>query len=170
MYIILKYKALRLLAPSGPPLNIRITARSTSSLSFDWDLPETSKQNGVIISYTACVSHSENGPCFQIFITNERKWLVGDLNPSTKYYVRVLASTKVGHGKYSESEGYFTLGSEYNMYISTYSPLNTLILDYGCAVWHTRLPSFLVEKIERIQKRIIRVVFFRIIFPTSILP
>ena len=109
---------MRLLAPSGPPLNIRITARSTSSLSFDWDLPETSKQNGVIISYTACVSHSENGPCFQIFITNERKWLVGDLNPSTKYYVRVLASTKVGHGKYSESEGYFTLGSKYNMYIS----------------------------------------------------
>jgi hypothetical protein len=47
----------------------------------------------------------------------------------------------------------------------SYSPLNTFILDYGCAVWHTRLPSFLVEKIERIQKRIIRVVLFRIIFP-----
>ena len=31
---------------------------------------------------------------------------------------------------------------------------------HGCAVWHTCLPSFLVEKIERIQKR-----FFRVIFP-----
>jgi hypothetical protein len=33
-------------------------------------------------------------------------------------------------------------------------------LNYGCAVWLTRLPSFLVEKIERLQKW-----FFRIIFP-----
>ena len=103
-----------ILAPSGPPLNIRTTSRSASSLSFAWDPPDTNKQNGVIISYTACVSHSENGPCFQIFITNERKWLVGDLNPSTKYYVRVLASTKVGHGNYSESKGFFTNGSKYN--------------------------------------------------------
>jgi hypothetical protein len=87
-------------------------------LSFDWDLPETSKQNGVIISYTACVSHSENGPCFQTFITSERKWLVGNLNLSTKYYVRVLASTKVGHGNFScENKGYFTNGSKYSMYI-----------------------------------------------------
>ena len=100
------------LAPSGPPLNIRTTSRSTSSLSFAWDPPDTTKQNGVIISYTACVSHSENGVCFQTFITSEGSWLVGNLNPLTKYYVRVLASTKVGHGNYSESKGFFTSGSK----------------------------------------------------------
>ena len=44
--------------------------------------------------------------------------------------------------------------------ISIYTPLIRSILDYGCAVWHTCLLSFLVEKIERIQKR-----FFRVIFP-----
>ena len=44
--------------------------------------------------------------------------------------------------------------------ISIYTSLIRSILDYGCAVWHTCLPSFLVEKIERIQKR-----FFRVIFP-----
>ena len=44
--------------------------------------------------------------------------------------------------------------------ISIYTSLIRSILDYSCAVWHTCLPSFLVEKIERIQKR-----FFRIIFP-----
>jgi hypothetical protein len=97
-------------------LNIRTTARSASSLSFAWDPPETAKQNGVIISYTACVSNSENGPCFQTFIAS--KWLVGNLNLSTKYYVRVLASTKVGHGNFSESKRYFTNGSKYKMYIS----------------------------------------------------
>ncbi|CAB3981683.1 Receptor-type tyrosine- phosphatase delta, partial [Paramuricea clavata] len=97
-------------APSGPPLNIRTTSRSASSLSFAWDPPHTTKQNGVIVSYTACVSHSGNGPCFQTFTTSENKWLVIDLNPLTKYYVRVLASTKVGHGNYSEGVGFFTNG------------------------------------------------------------
>jgi hypothetical protein len=100
------------LAPSGPPLNIRTTTRSASSLSFAWDPPDKTEQNGVIISYTACVSHSENDPCFQTFITNERKWLVVNLKPLTKYYVRVLASTKVGPGNYSESKGFFTSGSK----------------------------------------------------------
>ena len=47
-----------------------------------------------------------------------------------------------------------------NDLISIYTSLIRSILDYGCAVWHTCLPSFLVEKIERIQKP-----FFRVIFP-----
>ena len=42
--------------------------------------------------------------------------------------------------------------------ISIYISLIRSILDYACAVWHTRLPCY-VEKIERIQKR-----FFRIIY------
>ena len=100
------------LAPSGPPLNIRITSRSASSLSFAWDPPDRTKQNGVIINYTACVSYFENDPCLQSFITSERRWLFVNLNPLTKYYVRVLASTKVGHGNYSESKGIFTSGSK----------------------------------------------------------
>ncbi|CAB4036285.1 retinoschisin-like, partial, partial [Paramuricea clavata] len=97
------------LSPSGPSVNIRTTSRSASSLFFAWDVDhsQTTKQHGVIISYTACVSRSENGPCFQKFITSERKWLVRNLNASTKYYVRVFASTKVGHGN-SDSRGVFT--------------------------------------------------------------
>ena len=102
------YPLIFILAPNGPPLNIRTTSRSASSLSFAWDLPETSKQNGVITNCTACVSRSENGPCFQILITNERFWVVKNLKASTMYYIRVFASTKVGHGNYSESKGFFT--------------------------------------------------------------
>ena len=44
--------------------------------------------------------------------------------------------------------------------IRIYTSLIRSIMDYGCAVWHTCLPSFLVDKIVRIQKR-----FFRILFP-----
>jgi hypothetical protein len=80
-------------------------------VSLNWDPPAKTKQNGVI-SYAACVLHSENGACFQTFVTSERKWLLVNLNELTKYYVRVLASTKVGHGNYSESKGIFTSGSK----------------------------------------------------------
>ena len=90
-------------------------------MSFAWDPPEKTKQNGVIIRFTACVSRSENGPCFQTFITSDRKWLVGNLNASTKYYVRVLASTKAGHGNYSESKEFFTNASKY-MFRFSYFP------------------------------------------------
>jgi hypothetical protein len=95
-------------------LNIKTTSRSASALSFAWGPPETTKQNGVIISYTVYVSHLENETCFQTFITSERTWIVGNLNSSTKYFVRVLASNKVGHGNDSESEGFFTNGNMYN--------------------------------------------------------
>ena len=98
--------------PSGPPLNIKTTSRTTSSLSLTWDPPEKDKQNGVIISYTACVSHSQNSSCFEIFTTSKREWIVRNLKPSTKYYVRVLASNEDGNGPYSESKGFFTNGSK----------------------------------------------------------
>ena len=108
-----KYKLLfYALAPSGPPTNIKTTSRTTSSLSLTWDPPKKDKQNDVIISYSACVSHSENGSCFQKFIFHTRKWDVRNLNPSTAYYVRVLASNKAGDGPYSESKEFLTNASK----------------------------------------------------------
>ena len=64
---------------------------------------------------TVCVSRSENGPCFQTLVTSERQWVVENLNAETTYYIRVLASTKVGQGNYSESKGFLTSSSEYNI-------------------------------------------------------
>ena len=97
-----------ILAPSGTPLNIKTVSRSASSLFIKWHPPEKSRRNGVIASYTACISHFENGPCFRTLTTSERDWVVGNLNALTLYYVRVLASTKVGPGNYSKSKGFFT--------------------------------------------------------------
>ena len=39
--------------------------------------------------------------------------VIGNLDASTKYYIRVLASTKVGSGVYSESKGKFTNGGKW---------------------------------------------------------
>jgi hypothetical protein len=85
-------------------------------LSFTWDPPEKDKQNGFLISYTACVSHSASDPCFQTFITSEREWLVRNLNASTKYYIRVRASNKGGSNAYSGSIGFFTNGSKFHKF------------------------------------------------------
>jgi hypothetical protein len=94
-------------------LNIRNTSRSASSLSFAWDPPDTTKQNGVIIGYRACFSYFENGRCYLTYHTWGRTWVVVyNLRPLTRYYVRVLASTKAGHGNYSESREFFTSESK----------------------------------------------------------
>ena len=101
-------------APSGPPLNIRTTSKSAFSLSFAWDPPKTTKQNGIIIAYTACLSNSENGSCVQNVSRRERQWFVKKLHSSTKYFIRVMASTKIGHGNYSKSKMFYTDESKYN--------------------------------------------------------
>ena len=77
-------------------------------MSLAWDPPETTKQNGVINNYITCISHSDDGSCFQTFITYKREWFVTNLKESTKYYVRVLASTKVGNGMYSDFKEFIT--------------------------------------------------------------
>ncbi len=48
----------------------------------------------------------------------EKMLVISNLNDSTKYYVRVLASTKVGRGNYSDSERKFTNGSKLSSFIS----------------------------------------------------
>ena len=107
---------IQFLAPEGPPLNVTVTAESSSSLSVTWQPPEKDKRNGIIDSYTACISHEESEPCFKEQNTEKKKLVIDNLNASTKYYVRVLASTKVGHGPYSESRGKFTNGSKFSLY------------------------------------------------------
>jgi hypothetical protein len=66
----------------------------------------------MIVNYTVCISHEERKPCFRENTTKKKMIVIGNLNVSTKYYVRVLASTKVGRGPYSESRGKFTNGSK----------------------------------------------------------
>jgi hypothetical protein len=96
-----------------------VTAESSSSLSVTWEPPEKVKRNGIIDSYTVCISHEESKPCFKEQTTREKMLVIASLNASTKYYVRVLASTKDGRGPYSESKGKFTNGSKFLFCIKT---------------------------------------------------
>ena len=90
-----------------------MTAESSSSLSVTWEPPEKDKRNGIIVNYTVCMSHEESKPCFKEQTTKETMLVIASLNASTKYYVRVLASTKVGSGNYSESKGKRTNGGKF---------------------------------------------------------
>ena len=96
-----------------------MTAESSSSLSVTWEPPEKDKRNGIIVSYTVCISHEESEPCFKKQTTKEKMLVIGSLNVSTKYYVPVFASTKVGPGPYSESKGKLTNESKCSLCIKT---------------------------------------------------
>ncbi|CAB4022221.1 Receptor-type tyrosine- phosphatase delta, partial [Paramuricea clavata] len=98
--------------PEGPPLNVTVIADSSSLLSVTWEPPKKDKRNGIIVSYTVCISHEESKPCFREYATKNKMIVIDNLFASTKYYVRVLASTKVGRGSYSESKGKFTNGNQ----------------------------------------------------------
>ena len=69
-----------ILAPEGPPLNVSITAESSSSLSVTWKPPEEDKRNGKIVNYIVCISHEENKPCFEEYTTKEEMIVIGNLN------------------------------------------------------------------------------------------
>ena len=104
-----------ILAPEGPPQNVKVTAESSSSLSVTWEPPEENQRNGEIVNYTVCISHEENKPCIEEYTIEEKMIVIENLNASTKYYVRVLASTKVGPGNYSESARKFTNAGKYRL-------------------------------------------------------
>jgi hypothetical protein len=90
-----------------------VIAETSSSLFVTWEPPEKDKRNGIIVSYTVCISHEESEPCFKEQTTKEKMLVITSLNASTKYYVRVFASTKVGRGPYSESKGKRTNGGKF---------------------------------------------------------
>ncbi|CAB3998779.1 RNA-directed DNA polymerase from mobile element jockey, partial [Paramuricea clavata] len=43
--------------------------------------------------------------------------------------------------------------------LSIYNALIRSVLEYACAVWHTSLPQYLSNKIERVQKRALRILY-----------
>ncbi|XP_046856883.1 receptor-type tyrosine-protein phosphatase F-like isoform X4 [Xenia sp. Carnegie-2017] len=96
--------------PEGPPLNVQIVALSSSSLSVTWEPPDKKKTNGKIVNYTVCITHLENETCSMKYMIEEQRLDINNVKPGTKYYVRVLASTIVGSGCYSNVTWVFTNG------------------------------------------------------------
>ena len=46
-------------APSGAPLNVTVTAQSSTAILISWQPPETLKQNGIIASYDVEVNSTD---------------------------------------------------------------------------------------------------------------
>ncbi|XP_046858727.1 uncharacterized protein LOC124452186 [Xenia sp. Carnegie-2017] len=96
--------------PEGPPLNIKFVAISSTSLSVTWEPPDVDKRNGKIVSYTVSMTQLENETCSMNYTTKEQRLDINNVKQETKYYVRVLASTIVGSGIYSNGTWVFTNG------------------------------------------------------------
>jgi hypothetical protein len=75
-----------------------------------------------------CISHEKSKPCFKEITTKEKMLVIESLNASTKYYVRVLASTKVGRGNYSDSKGKIT--NESKCLVVVFPPIGIFILSF----------------------------------------
>ena len=101
------------LAPSGPPLNVKVTTQSSSSLFISWKAPEVERQNGVITNFTVCFSHRKNGICFKEYVTKSYELSINNLSFSTKYIVSDLATTRAGSGNYSQSQEALTNGRKF---------------------------------------------------------
>ena len=104
--------------PEGLPLNVKIVAISSSSLSVTWQPPDKNNRNGKIVSYTVCITQLEDKTCSMNYTTKEQRLEINYLKAETKYYVRVLPSAKVGYGIYSNNTWVLTNGCKlYIVYV-----------------------------------------------------
>ena len=88
------------LVPSAPATNPAGTVTSSTSIFLEWDPPDVSDQNGVIIGYVVNVTVIATGEMFQLTTTSTNLPL-DSLQPFTTYVCRIAARTVVGIGPYS---------------------------------------------------------------------
>ena len=86
--------------PSAPPINVTLTAISSTQILVPWEEPLLSDKNGVIITYDISISPS-NGQLIQVEATL-RTYTFRSLNHLTNYSVRVRARTLPGPGPYCD--------------------------------------------------------------------
>ena len=112
-------------------------ARSSSSLFVSWKEPDEDKKNGIITNYTVCISRFEAGECFEEYITGGKSLIIANLNYTTKYFVRVRASTKAGSGHFSGSQHQFTNGSKLKRFFkSNWNIFVDKSNFYHCLIYH----------------------------------
>lgn len=91
-------KPVIVLAPSGPPRNLRVIFVNSTSLIAAWSPPELILQNGIIQSYNVCV-RSFAVTCGNVVQPgSQSSYIASGLKPFTTYDVIVSAATSVGYG------------------------------------------------------------------------
>lgn len=102
-------------APSGPPINVRLTAILARSITLSWNLPLPGDLNGVLTGYTVKVENTDSGDT-NLFTTTETVYTVDTLTPYQNYNISVAASTVVGRGPFSASTSVVTPEDGKNLY------------------------------------------------------
>ncbi|KAL0966555.1 hypothetical protein UPYG_G00296690 [Umbra pygmaea] len=89
-------------APSGFPLNLRVTGLTTSTTQLSWDPPALADRNGKIVHYVVVYKdiNSQNNSTNR---TSETRMTIHGLKPDTTYDIRVQAFTSKGGGPISPS-------------------------------------------------------------------
>jgi len=90
-------------APSGPPLNIHLTAESFSSVMLSWDPPLPEQQNGRIVYYHVIVTDAGFTVNRNLTFDTSDGYtqLINGLNADTSYAIRMAAATSAGTGPFS---------------------------------------------------------------------
>ena len=94
-------------APSAPPTSVRVSGRSSSSITVQWGPVDCADRNGDITGYsvrygneTMSVSGDSSGGMY----------VISGLMPSNTYFIQVAAETSAGTGPYSDSQEALTAG------------------------------------------------------------
>ena len=87
------------IAPSGPPLNVTLTALSAESLQVMWQHP--SVENGQISAYTVHWGRDLSNPTSVAVQGDALSYRITGTLPYTIYHARVAASTNGGQGPFS---------------------------------------------------------------------
>ena len=95
MFVIIKTHALCLtsyLAPSAPPENIRVSSKTSRSLTFAWDPPPWDFQNGIIRKYLVNITETASGQLVKYEVTSP-ELAIDNLHPYYEYIISLSAYT-----------------------------------------------------------------------------
>ena len=87
-----------LLAPSGPPTNLRVIFVNATSMVVAWSPPELKLQNGIIQNYKICFLSLKTTEQCKELMGRQKNCTLSNLMPFTAYDVIVNAATHMGYG------------------------------------------------------------------------
>ena len=92
-------------------------------------------------------------------VVNSHNVLGVHINSKLKWSDHVEEITKKGAKRLNILRILRQSGLSSDELVSIHVTLISSILEYRCSVWHTSLPSYLSDKIERIQKRALSIIY-----------
>jgi hypothetical protein len=93
--------------PTGPPLNFRVKARTSTSVQLSWGLPDKWKRNGKITGYELSYLQVGTSGKKRIESLDDKKLMfeIQGLKKFTSYQFWILAKTVAGNGPTVMIEG-----------------------------------------------------------------